>query len=124
MLLGMPVGTASARLLKSILFSLVVKTDQNFCHRCGGCIERVIDLSIEHKNSWQQADDPVAAFFDLENITFSHRSCNYGAASRPYKRFATDVERYKFHNKRPDRQHNHTRKAWRQRRREAGLPYT
>jgi hypothetical protein len=88
-LLGMPLGTANARLLRAILFDLIVKTRRNYCFRCGDRITAVAELSIEHKTPWQQAADPVAAFFDLDNIAFSHRSCNYRAASRPNKKYHT-----------------------------------
>lgn len=92
-LLGMPIGTASARLLRAILFRLVSRLGENVCHRCGETISAVAELSIEHKDSWQYAADPVAAFFDLDNVSFSHKSCNYAAAHRPHKRFASAQER-------------------------------
>ena len=74
--LSMPFATAVYRLYKMILFNLVVKAGLNTCFRCGTRIEKVSDLSIEHKDPWQQAADPRAAFFDLDNITFSHLLCN------------------------------------------------
>lgn len=80
-LLGMSHGTASNRLRKLIMWTLVCKTDQNVCFRCGQRIEDVDDLSIEHKEPWQGAADPKAAFFDLKNIAFSHLRCNSGAAN-------------------------------------------
>lgn len=80
--LGMNFGTASNRLRKTILYSMLYGKvyDQN-CFRCGEQIEDVDDLSIEHKEPWQSADDPKAAFFDLRNIAFSHLQCNSGAAA-------------------------------------------
>ena len=81
-LLGMPHGTANQRLRKLIMWTLVCKTDQNVCFRCGQKIEDVDDLSIEHKEPWQEADDPKAAFFNLKNIAFSHLRCNCGSANR------------------------------------------
>ncbi len=80
-LLGMPHGTASNRLRKMILYSMLYgKVYSRNCFQCGQKIEDVDDLSIEHKEPWQSADDPKAAFFDLENIAFSHLRCNSGAA--------------------------------------------
>ena len=73
--LGMSHSTASHRLRKLILFSLINQT----CHRCKEKIESVKELSIEHKIAWQDSSDPVGLFFDLGNIAFSHLSCNSGS---------------------------------------------
>jgi hypothetical protein len=80
--LGMNPSTASGRLNKDILYSLVVKTNQNACFHCGEQMTRET-FSIEHKEPWLDSEDPVKMFFDLSNISFSHRSCNYEAARRP-----------------------------------------
>lgn len=94
MLLGMPHGTASARLLKAILYGLVVELKKNFCFRCGGEICTADDLSIEHMRPWQVSVTPVTDFFDLDNISFSHRPCNYSAGAKPHKKYASDQERW------------------------------
>lgn len=73
-LLGMPWGTANGRLRKSILFSLLHKHNENNCYRCGLVIERVEDLSIEHKLPWENVS--VSLYWDIENIAFSHLKCN------------------------------------------------
>jgi len=65
-LLGMPYGTASNRLRKNLMFSLVVRLNLNVCHHCGTMIDDVTELSIEHKVPWQKSDDPIATFFDLK----------------------------------------------------------
>lgn len=80
--LGMPQGTASNRLRKSIIFMLLKMQNLNFCHQCGGEIESESELSIEHKEAWLDSDDPVKRFFDLNNIAFSHLICNVGAGKR------------------------------------------
>jgi len=80
-LLGMPHGTASNRLRKMILWRMVQELGEDNCFRCGQQIKDVDDLSIEHKEPWQSADDPRAVFFDLENIAFSHLRCNIGEAN-------------------------------------------
>ena len=41
--LGMPLGTASAKLRKSILFSLLRESHKNVCYQCG----RIIDEEDE-----------------------------------------------------------------------------
>ena len=40
------------------------------------------DLSIEHKVPWMSADNPIDAFFDLDNIAFSHLKCNVMVSNR------------------------------------------
>ncbi|SRR6266436_2979483 len=72
--LGMPHGTASHRLRKNILFHLLKKHDENRCFKCGEVIEKVEDLSIEHKKPWEGISAEL--FWDLENIAFSHIRCN------------------------------------------------
>jgi hypothetical protein len=78
--LGMPFGTAGAKLRKTIIFDLIVKCGLDVCFQCGRKIERVEDFSIEHKQPWLDSENPVGMFFDLNNIAFSHLSCNVGAA--------------------------------------------
>ena len=80
-LLGMHPSTAQARLLRDILFDYVSKASEK-CYRCGGELSRD-NFSIDHKEHWMQADNPFEAFFDIENISYSHQSCNSGAQ---YKR--------------------------------------
>lgn len=75
--LGMPFGTANARLKKNILFSLLVRLNDNVCFQCGKVIDTVEELSIEHKKPW--LDSSPELFWDLNNIAFSHLSCNIRA---------------------------------------------
>jgi len=75
----MNVGTAQGRLDKHILFWLIKKAGLDTCYRCGQTIDRIEDLSTDHKEPWLDVDP--ALFWDVENnIAFSHRSCNYRAA--------------------------------------------
>jgi len=75
-LLGEPFGTASHKLRKMILFRCIQKLGEDICFRCGEKIEKLENLSIEHKISWQKSDTPKELFYDLENISFSHLKCN------------------------------------------------
>jgi hypothetical protein len=75
--LGMDSGTASYRLVKDLLFNYIYDAGI-VCYRCGGELSRE-DFSIEHKECWLDSDDPVGLFFDLKNIAYSHKSCNYKA---------------------------------------------
>jgi len=75
-LLGEPYGTASNRLRKSILFKFIKETSNDICYRCGKKIENINNLSIEHKESWMRAKDPIKSFYNLSNVAFSHVRCN------------------------------------------------
>ncbi len=77
--LGMNPSTASGRLVKDVLYKLVVQTGNNGCHRCGKQMTRET-FSIEHKIPWLHSETPVDLYFDLENISFSHLTCNIRAA--------------------------------------------
>jgi hypothetical protein len=72
--LKMPFGTANGRLRKMILFNLLCRLNENVCFVCHKKIQSVDLLSIEHKIPWLGNDTKL--FWDLENIAFSHLSCN------------------------------------------------
>jgi len=93
-LLGMPFGTATSRLRKSLLFQMAQQLGRDICYRCGAKIAVLEEFSIEHKKAWASASCPVTAFFDLGNIEFSHLSCNSGAGYRT-RVYADDKERYR-----------------------------
>lgn len=86
--LGMNPSTASHRLVKDVMWSLIVKTGQNICYHCGLEMSRE-DFSIEHKTPWLDSDDPIGLYFDLDNISFSHLSCNARAAKRAWTKHPT-----------------------------------
>ncbi len=92
-LLGMPQGTAAGRLRKHIMFDMAKRLGLDECFRCQKKIESVDELSIDHKLPWQGSDSPRKAFFDLNNIAFSHHSCNCAAAHRPNKIYESARER-------------------------------
>ena len=81
--LGMPVGTASARLKKNIMFNMAQKLELDKCFRCGKKIKTVDDLTIDHKKHWLDVDTKL--FWDLKNIAFSHAFCNMSASRNPNK---------------------------------------
>jgi len=93
-LFGMSVGAANNKLRKQIMFDLAKRLNLHFCYRCGHEIVHVDQFSVEHMNAWRIASDPVVAFFDLNNIAFSHLRCNSAAARRsPQKKYADAKER-------------------------------
>lgn len=78
--LGMPIGTAANRLKKSIMFMLLKRLNENYCFKCGSEIENEDELSIEHKIPYLDSENPMELYFDLNNISFSHLTCNVGSA--------------------------------------------
>jgi len=78
--LGMNPSTASNRLNKQLLFSLGERLGMQWCFQCASKIESVEDMSVEHKIPWLHSEDPVGLFFDLDNIAFSHKVCNYSVS--------------------------------------------
>lgn len=80
--LGMSCTVARSRLLKMILFKLLMDHNLNVCYRCNQKINNIEDLSIEHKVAWLNSENPKELFFDLGNIAFSHLKCN--CISRDY----------------------------------------
>ena len=96
--LGMDPGTASNRLVKDILWNYIVKNEENFCFHCGAELERN-NFSIEHKVPWLHSEDPLHLFFDLENISYSHKSCN-SSAGRRFKIYESERERRRVQSKR------------------------
>lgn len=104
-LLGRSFGSAFNRLRKSLLFELAKDAGLTVCHRCGKEINTLDEFSIEHKDAWERAADPVAAFFSRDNIAFSHLVCNSGAALRSNKRFKSKKESNAFWNSRRTREY-------------------
>ena len=78
--LGMNPSTAAAILRKSLLFKMAQYIGDDYCYQCGERINSVDDFSVEHKKPWLDSDDPVGLFFDLDNVAFSHLTCNIKAA--------------------------------------------
>lgn len=77
--LGMSFGKAMDILRKSIIFYLVKDCRKNICYRCEKIIETEEELSYDHKIPWLNSEDPRDLFFDVNNIVFSHLSCNVKA---------------------------------------------
>lgn len=82
--LGMPFGTASAKLRKMIMFDLLKELKRDICFQCNLPILEIEELSIEHKKPYFNSENPIQLFFDLENIAFSHLNCNI-KAGKGYK---------------------------------------
>ena len=74
--LGMNPSTASGRLVKDLLYRFIVEAKRNSCYVCSEEMSRDT-FSIEHRVPWLDSDNPAGLYFDLDNITFSHKSCNF-----------------------------------------------
>ncbi|PYS45749.1 MAG: hypothetical protein DMF68_21310 [Acidobacteria bacterium] len=73
-ILGMPFGTACNKLRRMVIFELLRRHQENVCFKCGKVIPNAEDLTLEHKETW--LDGGSSLFWDLNNITFSHKQCN------------------------------------------------
>src|SRR5437870_3928269 len=78
-LLGINHSTAHNRLYKMVMLKLLNRLGLDLCYRCRSTINDYRQLSLEHTKGWQLSVNPVEAFFDLENISFSHLKCNIRA---------------------------------------------
>jgi hypothetical protein len=72
--LGMSWGAACGLLRKLVLFAVLKRHGENVCFRCEQPIESADDLTIEHKQPWLHISPEL--FWDLDNVAFSHRTCN------------------------------------------------
>ena len=61
------------------MFSLVQKLELQYCYRCNERIENYKVLSIDHIKSWLHVSTDL--FWDIDNIAFSHLSCNSATSS-------------------------------------------
>lgn len=83
--LGMPYGTANNKLRKALLFRFAKLLGLDTCYQCKTPITELADFSIEHKIPWMGAKSPSEAFFDLDNIAFSHLVCNAKAGEKRFQ---------------------------------------
>lgn len=96
--LGIDPGTASHRLVRDLLWSFIVADGFNFCYHCNESMTRD-NFSIEHKEPWLDSENPLKLYFDLDNISYSHRVCNIKAARRPNKIYNSTKEKRDAENK-------------------------
>lgn len=95
--LGMSQGRASGRLKKALMLQLARRLALDNCYRCSEIIDSPEELSIDHKEPWLDSDDPITKFFDLDNVAFSHSSCNSAAARPVNKKYNTVEQRAEAH---------------------------
>jgi hypothetical protein len=93
--LGIHPGTAANRLRKSILYDFAKRLDICWCYQCGASIDNIDEFTIEHKIPWLDSEDPVDLYYRLDNIAFSHASCNYSKARRKKAKPCPSVTAYR-----------------------------
>ncbi|GET36256.1 hypothetical protein [Microseira wollei] len=88
--LGIHKSYAQRKLVKMILFEYVKNAGDNICWQWGEKITEYDEFSVEHKQQWSSAENPQKAYFDFDNIAFSHRACNIQKIrNSPHKRKLT-----------------------------------
>ena len=60
-----------------IMYSLARKLSMLDCYRCKKEIDDISDFTIDHKKGWVNVSP--ALFWDMNNIAFSHATCNFNA---------------------------------------------
>ena len=95
-MLGTNYGTAFHRLRKMIMFDFAKKLNLDTCYQCGHKIDDINEFSIEHKTPWLNSELPLETFYDINNIAFSHLSCNAGAAKQTVKAKHPSLYNYKM----------------------------
>jgi hypothetical protein len=78
--LGVSYSTACNRLRKKVMFKLAQELKKDICFQCNEKIETIEQFSIDHKKPW--LDNSPDLFWDLDNIAFSHLSCNCRVSTR------------------------------------------
>ena len=74
--LGMNIAVAQRKLVRMLLFRELVLTERNICFRCKQEIETLKELSLDHIQPWRSQANPVESFFSVDNVAYSHVSCN------------------------------------------------
>lgn len=78
-ILGMSAGKARNILVKRVLLSLAEALGRDICFRCRQPIGDASLLSLDHVVDWLEVGP--SAYFDVNNIAFSHLSCNCAAGN-------------------------------------------
>ena len=83
--LGINISTATSSLRKQIMYSMAKELNRDICYQCNKRIETLKQFSIEHKVPWRKSGKEKELFFSMDNIAFSHNSCNIraGRKTRP-----------------------------------------
>ena len=75
--LGMPFPTASNRMKKNFAFFMMQNLEWDDCVVCGEKILTPNDMTYEHIVNWLHHEDGVNLFYDVDNIRFAHKKCQY-----------------------------------------------
>ena len=79
-------STARVKLQKMLLFEFTKRLKLNFYCRCKKEITEINDFTMDHIKPWLNSEDPIGLFCDINNVLFSHLSCNCGCTSMPHRK--------------------------------------
>lgn len=69
------VAHARRVLMKILMFNYAKRLGLANCYRCKKELE-LSDFTIDHIEGWRNKSNAKELFFDVDNIRFSHHSCN------------------------------------------------
>ena len=69
------IAHASRVLMKDLVYHFYKKHGGGKCYRCGKKLKRD-DFTIDHIEPWRNKVNAKELFFNINNISFSHISCN------------------------------------------------
>ena len=92
--LGVNFSTASHQLKRMLMLKFAKQCGEDKCFRCGKKIEHHEDFSLDHKADWLHTPNAKELFWDLDNISLSHKSCNIkaGLDKRTNERGITEIQ--------------------------------
>lgn len=79
--LGLNHSTAQNRLSKKLIYSFQKEINGIDCFRCKKEMD-ICSFTVDHIEPWINHENPKNAYFELENISFSHQKCNSREARR------------------------------------------
>lgn len=80
--LNMSFSKASYLLKKQLFYSLLKQKQLHICYRCNNEISNCKELSIDHIEDWLSSANPKFSFYNLDNLAYSHLTCNIKAQKR------------------------------------------
>lgn len=77
-LLGIDMKNARSKLYKFFAYAYFVLKHGASCRVCGETVQ-IDDMTLEHIKPWMLCDNPINAYYDLENVDLCHEECNQKA---------------------------------------------
>jgi hypothetical protein len=80
--LGKTLSNSVIEMWRKLTFDYAQRCGETVCYQCGKKIETYEEFSMEHKIPWRNKLNGRKLFFDLDNISFSHHTCNSRAGQK------------------------------------------